>query len=190
MNPVDKPTSAPSPAMLLQSVQQFAQTVVAPLLERPTQEHTWAGPAIREACRQGLAGIEVPQSQGGLGLPFSIRARVAETLARVDFAFAFAFINHHNAILRIAEHASPQARAAYVPAMLSGELIGCTAMSEDSAGSDFTAIRMTACKVPGGWELKGDKQWIANAQGAELALVFAQTDANLALQASPASSSD
>ena len=96
----------------------------------------------------------------------------------MDFSFAFAFINHHNAILRIAESASAEARERYIPAMLRGEMIGCTAMTEAGAGSDFTAIGMTARKVDGGWRLTGGKRWIANAVGAEVALVFAQTDAH------------
>lgn len=162
-------------APLLAALRAFAQTEVAPLAG--TQH--WAGPAIRAACAQGLAGIEIPQALGGLGLSYSVRAAAAEALARVDFAFAFAFINHHNAILRIAESAGAEARERYVPAMLRGELIGCTAMSEAGAGSDFTAIGMAARKVDGGWRLTGGKQWIANAVGAEVALVFAQTEAQL-----------
>lgn len=164
-------------AQLLTALRAFAQAEVAPLSSGPAAGQSWASPAIRAACAQGLAGIEVPKALGGLGLPYPVRAAAAEALARVDFAFAFAFINHHNAILRIAESGSAQARERYVPAMLRGELIGCTAMSEDGAGSDFTAIAMAAHKVEGGWRLTGGKQWIANAVGAEVALVFAQTDA-------------
>ena len=159
---------------LVQAVRHFAQQQVTPLLQ--ASQPTWAGPAIRAACQAGLCGIEVPADQGGLGLPFQARMDVAEALAEVDFGFAFAFINHHNAILRIAESGSPAARAAYVPAMLRGELIGCTGMTEAEAGSDFGAIRMSARKVDTGWELSGSKQWIGNAEGCELSLVFAQTD--------------
>ncbi|GAO25872.1 zinc-binding dehydrogenase [Alicycliphilus sp. B1] len=164
-------------APLLAALRAFAQSEVAPLAARPAAAQAWAGPAIRAACAQGLAGIEIPKALGGHGLPYPVRAAAAEALARVDFAFAFAFINHHNAILRIAESGSAEARERFIPAMLRGELIGCTAMSEDGAGSDFTAIAMAARKVEGGWRLTGDKQWIANAVGAEVALVFAQTDA-------------
>ena len=160
---------------LLAALRTFAQSEVAPL----TGSNQWAGPAIRAACVQGLAGIEIPEAFGGLGLSYSARAAAAEALARVDFAFAFAFINHHNAILRIAESAGAEARERYIGPMLRGELIGCTAMSEDSAGSDFTAIGMAAHKVDGGWRLTGAKQWIGNAVGAEVALVFAQTNARL-----------
>ncbi len=168
-------TLPPEAAPLLAALRAFAQAEVAPI----TAMQAWAGPAIRAACAQGLAGIEIPKALGGHGLPYPVRSAAAEALARVDFAFAFAFINHHNAILRIAESASAEARERYVPAMLRGELIGCTAMSEDGAGSDFTAIGMAARRVEGGWRLTGGKQWIANAVGAEVALVFAQTDAQL-----------
>lgn len=161
-------------AELLEATQRFVSEIVAPLASAKAQ--SWAGPAIREACARGMAGIEVPAASGGLGLPFSARTQVAQALASTDFAFAFAFINHHNAVLRIAESGSPGARQKYVPAMLRGELIGCTAMSESGAGSDFTAISMHARKVEGGWRLTGEKLWIASAVGAEIALVFAQTN--------------
>jgi acrylyl-CoA reductase (NADPH) len=168
-------TLPPEAAPLLAELRAFAQAEVAPI----TATQQWAGPAIRAACARGLAGIEIPKALGGHGLPYPVRAAAAEALARVDFAFAFAFINHHNAILRIAESGSAEARERYVPTMLRGELIGCTAMSEDGAGSDFTAIGMAARRVEGGWRLTGGKQWIGNAVGAEVALVFAQTDAQL-----------
>lgn len=164
---------------LLQKIRAFAQRHVAPLTQRPLTSHAWAGDVIRAACQQGLAGIEIPRQHGGSGFQYSVRAAAAEALARIDFAFAFAFINHHNATLRIAESGSINARERYVPAMLRGELIGCTAMSEENAGSDFTSIKMKARKVEGGWELTGQKKWIANAHGAEVALVFAQTDEKL-----------
>ncbi len=163
-------------ARLVAALREFAHRVVAPLAARAAQEQQWAGDAIRQACREGLGGIEVPASHGGLGLPFQARIDAARTLAAVDFGFAFGFINHHNAILRIAESGSAKAREEYVPAMLRGELIGCTAMTEDGAGSDFAAIRMSASRVDGGWLLNGAKQWVANVQGCEIALTFAQTD--------------
>ncbi|PWK37394.1 acrylyl-CoA reductase (NADPH) [Cupriavidus plantarum] len=163
-------------AALLDTTRQFAADTVTSLAG--TGPHTWAGAAIRAACARGMAGIEIPGELGGLGLPFRARTLVARTLAEVEFAFAFAFINHHNAALRIAENGTCAARGKYVPAMLKGELIGCTAMTERGAGSDFTAIAMRARRVENGWRLTGDKQWIASAAGAEVSLVFAQTDAS------------
>ncbi|SSW63096.1 Acrylyl-CoA reductase AcuI [Achromobacter agilis] len=162
---------------LLRGVAEFARGELGPLAAAGCGEQPWAGDLIRQACRRGYAGIEVPAGEGGLGLPYRMRARVAETLAAADFAFAFAFINQHNVALRIAEHGSAAARARYLPGLLAGELIGGTAMSEPRAGSDFAAIATRARRGEGGgWILDGEKAWVANAAGGEVALVFAQTD--------------
>ena len=67
-------------ADLLAAVRGFAQATVAPLAAQPSAAQCWAGPAIRAACAQGLAGIEVPKDQGGHGLPYAARTAVAEAL--------------------------------------------------------------------------------------------------------------
>lgn len=161
---------------LLDTLHNFTQTEVKKIAGAPLEAQRWAGESIRLACKQGLAGIEVPKELGGLGLTFHARVKVAEYLAHTDFAFSFAFINHHNAILRIAQDGSAWAKEHYIPALLNGDLIACTAMSEPNAGSDFSAITLKARKTKGGWLLNGSKQWICNAVGADLAIVFAQTD--------------
>lgn len=162
---------------LLRGLASFAQEAVAPLAAAGSGAQDWAGTQIRDACRRGFGGIEIPARDGGLGLSYRMRARAAETLAATDFAFAFAFINQHNVALRIAEHGSAAARERYLPGLLAGDLIGGTAMSEPRAGSDFAAIATRARRQDGGgWILDGEKAWVANAAGGELALVFAQTD--------------
>jgi acrylyl-CoA reductase (NADPH) len=157
---------------LVSTAREFA----ASLADRNTEgAANWSRATLQEACAVGLAGIEVPEADGGDGQPFSVRIRVAEELARADFGFAFALINHHGPTARIATHASAEAKARLLPAMLRGDAIGCTAMSEPGAGSDFGAIQSAATRVDGGWRLHGVKRWIGNAAGADLFMTFAQT---------------
>jgi acrylyl-CoA reductase (NADPH) len=164
---------------LIRDAREFAEQVVAPHAEKWERERAWPVETLRHACVEPrLAAVEVPTDRGGLGLPFRARVRVAEELAKVDFGFAFALINHHNAAVRLAEAGTATAAEQFLPRLLSGELIGCTAMSESEAGSDFAAITTSAKSVPGGWLLNGAKRWIGNAAGADLFLTFAQTDAN------------
>lgn len=158
---------------LIKRAREFAEEAVRPAVRRPGG---WAGATIRAACAAGLAGIEIPEACGGDGLPYAVRVRVAEELARIDFPFAFALINHHNAAARIAAHGAAAAKERFLPPMLAGEIIGCTAMSEDRAGSDFAAIATVARPGADGWRLTGAKRWIANAAGADVLLTFAQTD--------------
>src|SRR5258708_37667453 len=142
---------------LIALARNFAVETLHPTV---AQASSWAQQELRSACALGLAGIEVCEELGGCGLPFAVRARVAEELSRVDFAFGFALINHHNAIARIAAHGTDEAKAAFLPIMLRGDAIGCTAMSEPEAGSDFGAIVTMARRTTGGWGLHGTKRWI------------------------------
>lgn len=162
---------------LIERARAFAADVVAPRAGSWERECRWPVDTLREACT-GLrvSGIEVPAELDGLGLPFSARVRVAQELAAADFGFAFAAINHHNAALRIAESGTRAATERLLPRLLRGDSIGCTAMSETDAGSDFSAIAATARATADGWLLDGAKRWIGNGAGADVFLTFAQTD--------------
>ncbi|NUA31991.1 acyl-CoA dehydrogenase family protein [Cupriavidus basilensis] len=161
---------------LITAAREFAVETVLPASRLAAGAHEWASATIRAACGIGLAGMEIPVALGGHGMRYLVRARVAEELARVDFPFAFALINHHNAAARIAAHGTAVAKDRFLPPMLAGDSVGCTAMSEPEAGSDFAAITTTARRVTDGWRLDGAKRWIANAAGADVLLTFAQTN--------------
>jgi alkylation response protein AidB-like acyl-CoA dehydrogenase len=66
--------------------------------------------------------------------------------------------------------------ARWVPELMHGRAIGCTALTEPGAGSDFAAITMQAVKVDGGWQLDGTKAWITNAAQADVVVMYAQTE--------------
>ncbi len=63
---------------------------------------------IKAACAIGLNTIELAKKHGGQGLSFSCKLRAFEEIARHDFAFAFALINHHNACARFARDGQPR----------------------------------------------------------------------------------
>ena len=127
------------------------------------------------AASFGLTGIQVGPEHGGFGAPYSIKAKLAQRLAGIDFGVSMAVINSQN----VADHLSHWLPAAvstrWVPGLLSGDLIGCTALTEPAAGSDFSAITTQAVKTADGWRLHGEKAWIINAQIADVFLVYAQT---------------
>ena len=75
---------------------------------------------LQEACRSGLAGMEVPIDFGGASASFSTRMRVCEELALYHAGFAFSLVNHHNIVSRIAQSEGAEARRQLVAAMLDG----------------------------------------------------------------------
>lgn len=131
---------------------------------------------LPEAARAGLLGLEVPVEQGGLGLSFGCKWRVAELLAAADFGLAMSLINTHNVANHLARVAAPEVVRQYVPALLSGQRTGCTALTEAGAGSDFSAIATAARRVGDEWQIDGRKTWIVNATHADVMVVYAQTE--------------
>lgn len=132
-------------------------------------------PALyQEAAALGLLGVEVPEEMGGRGFGFATRVAALEVLAGADFGFAMSLVNTHNVALRLCEVGQDAAAARYLPALLSGRMHACTALTEPGTGSDFAAIRTTAQQVAGGWELEGEKAWIINGRQAGLVVVYAQ----------------
>jgi len=162
---------------LLQRTQAFARGVVMPGAPRWEAERRIAREAITAAAAIGLTGLEVPVEFGGLGLGYRVKARVAEILGAADFGFTMSLLNTHNIAAKLAREAPAELARRHVPELLSGRRLGCTALTEPGAGSDFAAIATQATRTPQGWRLDGAKAWITNAAEAELIVCYAQTAA-------------
>ena len=130
---------------------------------------------LQAAACAGLTGIQVPEKLGGSGLSFRCKANIATILAGADFGLAMSWINTHNVAADLARWLDQPIANTWLPGLLSGQMIGCTALTEPLAGSDFSAIRTVATRVPGGWRLDGEKSWIINGKIADVMLVYAQT---------------
>ncbi|HEY4170893.1 MAG TPA: acyl-CoA dehydrogenase family protein [Reyranella sp.] len=166
----------PEELAVVEKAKAFAAEHVAPHAARWEWERHYPYETIKLACAAGLNRIELAKQHGGQGLSFSCKLRAFEEIAKADFAFAFALINHHNACVRFARDGKPAHVARLLPRMLTGEVIGCAALSEPGVGSDFGGLEMTAERVEGGWKLNGAKAWITNAAVAGLSVAYAQTD--------------
>ena len=162
---------------LLQRAQAFARHVVRPGAPRWEAERRIAREAITAAAAIGLTGLEVPVAFGGLGLGYRVKARVAEVLGAADFGFTMSLLNTHNIAAKLAREAPAELARRHVPELLSGRRLGCTALTEAGAGSDFGAIVTMATRTAAGWRLDGAKAWITNAAEAELVVLYAQTEA-------------
>lgn len=162
---------------LLAQTRELVMQHVAPGAARWARERLAGTELLPLAANVGLLGLQVPVAHGGRGLSFSCKAQAAEILAAADFGVAMALINTHNVAEQLARLASPSLAQRLVPALVSGRYSAGTALTEPSAGSDFSAIQTQAVAVTGGWELNGVKSWITNAAHAEVIVVYAQTHA-------------
>jgi len=79
----------------------------------------------------------------------------------------------------IFRYGNEQQKTRFLPKMAAGDVIGCFGLTEPDSGSDPASMRTYAKKVDGGWLLNGAKMWITNATIADIAIVWAKTDAGI-----------
>ena len=132
---------------------------------------------LRELAKLGLLGVTVPEELGGGGMGAVAYSLALMELAKGDAAVAVAVSVTNMVAELIANNASPELARAWVPRIVSGELVaGAFALSEPEAGSDPAAMRTTAVKTQAGWRIDGTKQWITSGDHAGAMVVWAVTD--------------
>ncbi|MGE0881829.1 MAG: acyl-CoA dehydrogenase family protein [Acidimicrobiia bacterium] len=131
----------------------------------------------------GYYTMFVPEALGGAGLTGTLLYDVWELIFRT--CGAHHWLGHH-AVAHWARGPSPalalataEMRESVLPRLLAGEWSMCFAMSEPDAGTDLWMMKTTAEPDGDGWRISGVKQWITNGPYADVALVFAVTDAEL-----------
>src|SRR6476469_7074410 len=72
---------------------------------------------------------------------------------------------------------SEEQKQRWLPPMHAGETIGCFGLTEPDAGSDPGSMRTQARRDGSDWILNGTKMWITNGSIADVAVVWARTDA-------------
>ncbi|HST83781.1 MAG TPA: acyl-CoA dehydrogenase [Kineosporiaceae bacterium] len=80
------------------------------------------------------------------------------------------------ALPTIIQHGTPEQQDRFVLPTLRGELTWCQLFSEPEAGSDLASLRTRAQRVPGGWQLTGQKIWTSVAREADWGICLARTD--------------
>ncbi|HVR45947.1 MAG TPA: acyl-CoA dehydrogenase family protein [Candidatus Binatia bacterium] len=92
---------------------------------------------------------------------------------------SFASVQGSLAMYAIYRWGSEAQKTTWLPRMARGELIGCFGLTEPDFGSNPAGMRTRARRDGGDWILDGTKMWITNGSIADLAIVWAQTEAGI-----------
>lgn len=83
------------------------------------------------------------------------------------------------AMYAIHEFGSEEQKQEWLPRMAAGEAIGCFGLTEADFGSNPSGMRTSARRDGDDWVLDGSKMWITNGNVADVAVVWARTDAGI-----------
>jgi len=159
-----------------QSAEHFARDVVAPRAAAIDESGEFPADVLRAAAGRGLLGMTIPAAWGGAGRDYISYALAIEAIARASATVAVALSVTNSLVAELIAHAgrAPQ-KEQWLRRLAAGDAIGAFALSESDAGTDAANQQTRAVRVPGGYRITGRKVWVANAEAAAIAVVFAAT---------------
>ncbi|MFI5835501.1 acyl-CoA dehydrogenase family protein [Micromonospora sp. NPDC051300] len=120
---------------------------------------TGYGCAGASAVAYGLACLELEAGDSGVRSLVSVQGSLA--------------------MYAIWRFGSEEQKQRWLPAMATGEAIGCFGLTEPDHGSDPASMATRARRDGDDWILDGGKMWITNAPIADVAVIWARTDSGV-----------
>ncbi len=159
-----------------EKIERFAADVVAPRAAAIDESGEFPADVIRAAAREGLTGATVPTAWGGAGLDYLSYILAIEAVARASATVAVSLVVHNSLVGEVIGHAGKaRQKERWLRPLATGEAIGAFALSEPEAGTDAANQQTRAVRTGGGYHITGRKVWVANAEAAAAAIVFACT---------------
>lgn len=170
---------SPEEKLVRESTRRFVDTEVMPsIMEAYESAHVQPGLA-KKLGSLGLFGMTLPDTLGGSNASYVAYGLACQELERGDSGLrSFMSVQSSLCMYPIFAYGSQEQQQKWLPKMAKGDVIGCFGLTEPDSGSDPASMKTTAKKVPGGWVLNGAKMWITNATIADIAIVWAKTDAD------------
>ncbi|HTM26684.1 MAG TPA: acyl-CoA dehydrogenase family protein [Vicinamibacterales bacterium] len=159
------------------AAERFATERVAPRAAAIDEDARFPRELIAEAASRGLLGATIAKEWGGAGADDVSYAVALEALAKASAVVsAIASVNNSLVAEPIAAFGTDAQKQTWLRPLASGEALGAFALSEEHAGSDAANQQTVAHVDDRGYVLDGRKVWVANAEVADVAIVFAATD--------------
>ena len=155
---------------------QIAEEKIKPLRAELDESEEFPWTIVKDLADTDMFGVFVPEEYGGVGGGCLDLCLVMEELSRVCCGVAVSYAASALGSLTLLEYGSEAQKQKYLPDIASGQRLTAFALTEETAGSDISAIKTTAIREEGGYRLNGTKRFITNGGEAEIYTVIALTD--------------
>ena len=161
----------------LAQVTAFVRDRVAPEAARIDESGAFPRELVSEAATLSLTGLTIQKDFGGGGHDTVTYAMAMEAVSFGSATLAVILsVNNSLVAEPIRDHGTAAQKDRWLRALATGRAIGAFALSEATAGSDAANQLTTARPDAGGYVLRGTKVWVANAEAADVAIVFARSE--------------
>ena len=162
--------------MVRESVGRFVDEQVLPGIQDAFEHHYFPQDLIPQVAELGLLGSSL-EGYGCAGMNSVSYGLICQELERGDSGLR-SFVSVQSSLVMYPIHAygSEEQKQRWLPAMASGEVIGCFGLTESHGGSDPGSMKTNAKRDGDDWILNGSKMWIRNASVADAGVVWAKTE--------------
>ena len=166
-------------SMIKESAATFSKEALMPRVVEGFANEEVCPEIFLEMGKMGLLGITIPEQYGGLGANYVSYGLVAQEIERIDSGYrSMLSVQSSLVMYPIYAYGTEAQRQKYLPALASGEMIGCFGLTEPDAGSDPASMKTKAEKINGGYRITGSKMWISNSPIADVFVIWAKSDAH------------
>ncbi|MET8171734.1 acyl-CoA dehydrogenase family protein [Streptomyces clavifer] len=181
--PVERRLPTEESRQLMELVRDMVSKEIAPRAAEEEESGHFPRAVFTLLSESGLLGLPYDSAYGGGGQPYEVYLQVLEELAAARLTVGLGVSVHSLACHALAGYGTEEQRAAHLPAMLGGGLLGAYCLSEPSSGSDAASLRTKAVRDGGGasrtsggdWVITGTKAWITHGGIADFYTVLART---------------
>ena len=169
-----------------ETFREFSDEVVSPKAEQVHRNDEFIPDEILNGLvEMGAFGITIPGKYGGyldeygnVGMML-----VTEELSRGGLSIAGSLITRPEILSKaLLRGGTEEQKEKWLGALAAGEKFNAVAVTEPNYGSDVSAMRVRAEKTEGGWLIDGVKTWCTFAGFADILMVLARTEEDLALK--------
>jgi alkylation response protein AidB-like acyl-CoA dehydrogenase len=160
--------------------EEFARRVVAPLAADIDERNELPLDAVRAAGEVGLTGVTVSPAWGGAGRDYVSYALALEAIARESATVAVILAVTNSLVAEAIERfGRDDQKERWLRPLATGRALGAFALSEDEAGTDAANQRTRVVMDGLDHRIDGRKVWVANAERADIAIIFAASPPGL-----------
>ena len=160
---------------MVEACDEFGKKVLEPWVERVENGEN-PKEVFKQMAELGILGIAAPEEYGGLDGSWRMLALACEKLAEYNEALVeYIYMANCNFIFPFLKYCTEEQKKAWIPGIISADLLGAMVLTEPDAGSDNNAMTTTAVLDGDDYIINGQKCFITDAENADFYLTFAVT---------------